>query len=247
MNNQPPMPTGPSMIASAQPQPDPMHEELQLSHSNRKHDTGRVFMIVALVIACLALATFIGLFIWMYIQYNDVKTDVDGQINAAVAVAKSDLTEELETEFLKREKEPNKTFAGPEDYGGISFKYPKTWSVYVQSDAISGGNYQAFFSPGEVEPIKNETPNALRLTISTQSFDSVTKTYESYVSSGKMTMSVITVNGASANLYRGTLTNGLVGAVCIFKIRDKTVIMQSDAELYLDDFNSILNTVTYNS
>ena len=34
-------------------------------------------MIIIIVLGVVA-ATFIGLFIWMYIQYDDVKTDVDG-------------------------------------------------------------------------------------------------------------------------------------------------------------------------
>ena len=112
-----------------------------------KKDIAGLVKTVVIVIVSLIAVTFIGLFIWMFVQYNDVQTDVDGQIAAAVAVAKDEQAMEDEAEFLEREKYPYKTFSGPTDYGQLTFEYPKTWSVYVAKDAANGGDFEAYFNP----------------------------------------------------------------------------------------------------
>ena len=48
--------------------------------------------------------TFVGLFIWKYLEWDNVKTDVDGQIDVAVAMAIAENTTKLENEFSEREK-----------------------------------------------------------------------------------------------------------------------------------------------
>lgn len=100
-------------------------------------------------------------------------------------------------------------------------------------------------NPVEVEAPSNTTINALRVKIRDASIDSVVQTYESYVKSGRMNFSTRQVGGVTANLYVGQLPSGnLQGAVCLFKLRDKTVILQTDAEVFLEEFYRLLDTVT---
>ena len=72
--------------------------------------------------------------------------------------------------------------------------------------------------------------------------------YQDAVEDGEMTVSVYKINGANASLYSGLLpdTDELRGYVAIFKIRDKTVLMQTDAEIFKDDFLKILDSIRYN-
>ena len=52
----------------------------------------------------------------------------------------------------------------------------------------------------------------------------------------------------TANLYTGTIPNTeLSGYIVIFKIRDKTVILQTDSVLFKDDFDALLKTITFNA
>lgn len=204
---------------------------------------------IAIIALSLTTAAFIGLFVWMFIRYNDVNSDVTGQINDAVAAAKAEQARKDEAEFAEREKDPYRSFAGPVDYGQLSFQYPKTWSVYVAADAAKGGNFAAYFNPIQVNTVSNDTINALRVFIRTDSFESVTAEYQKYMAkNNNLSMSAITFNGITGNQYVGVLPNSnLNGMVVIFKIRDKTAILQTDSELFKGDFEKLLETVQFNA
>lgn len=210
-----------------------------------KNDRRNVIETVILVIVSLIAVTFIGLFIWKYLDWDNVKTDVDGQINAAIAVAVSENTTKLEDEFVEREKYPYKSFMGPVDYGSVSFEYPKTWNLYVAKDAANGGNYEAYFNPGEVLPVSNTTINALRFQVQDKAFDTVAKSYESAVKSGKLAMVTRNVGGVVANVYTGDISSSIRGIITIFKVRDKTVLLQTDSELFADEYYKLLDTVSF--
>lgn len=206
--------------------------------------------IIAIVVLSMTTLTFLGLFIWMMVQYNDVSTDVNAQIKTAVDAAKMEQALEDEAEFAEREKDPYRDFAGPADYGQLSFKYPKTWSVYIASDASKGGDYEAYLNPIEVNPVSANTINALRVTIRDKAFDDVVQEYQRFMENRDANLSVesVTVAGATANRYTGTIPNTeLNGVIVIFKIRDKTAILQTDSMLFVEDFNILLSTVQFNA
>ena len=200
---------------------------------------------VILVVVSLIAVTFIGLFIWKYLEWDNIKTDVDGQIDAAVAVAVSENTTKMENEFIEREKYPYKSFMGPVDYGSVSFEYPKTWNLYIAKDAANGGNYEAYLNPGEVLPVGNATINALRVIIQDKAFDAVAKTYENSVKNGKVSMVTRNIGSTVANVYTGELSNNIRGIVTIIKVRDKTVMLQTDSELFSDEYYKLLDTVNF--
>lgn len=226
----------------------PMVQQVNVLPEPKKGASGLIKTIVIIALSLIAV-TFIGLFIWMTMKYNDASTDVQGQIDVAVAKAKDEEATKLEAEFLEREKYPYKVFSGPVDYGQLTFEYPKTWSVYVAAAATKGGDFNAYFNPIQVDAVGKDTINALRVTIRDKSFDSITGEYQKYVDSKKseLTMESVTFNGATGNRYTGTIPNTkLQGIIVIFKIRDKTVIMQTDSLLFKDDFDKLLGTVTFN-
>ena len=215
---------------------------------SKKPKSGRLVTVIALIVVSLLAATFLGLFVWMYVMWDEAKTDIDGQIEKAVALAENELQTKLEKEFEEKEKYPMKTFAGPVDYGSLTFEFPKTWSVYVPADAAYGGNYLAYLNPGLVSVVADGTINALRVSIVNELTENVIAGYQKSVEKGLMAATVYKINNANATVYSGTLPNNknLRGYVAVFKIRDKTVIMQTDAELFRDDFFKILDSVRYN-
>lgn len=226
----------------------PMVQQVQVPPTKKKDVVGLIKTIVIIVVSLIAL-TFIGLSIWMFVQYDDVNTDVQGQINEAVASAKDEQAKKDETEFMEREKYPYKTFSGPADYGQLTFEYPKTWSVYVDKSASAGGDFNAYFNPGQVDAVGKETVNALRVTIRDKSFDDVVAEYQRAMDrkDSNLTMESITVNDTSANRYTGNIPDtDLNGFIVIFKIRDKTVIMQTDSTLFQKDFDKLIGTITFN-
>lgn len=44
----------------------------------------------------------------------------------------------------------------------------------------------------------------------------------------------------------GSFTEDIRGFAVIFKIRDKTVTIRSDAETFKGDFNALIQTITFN-
>lgn len=208
---------------------------------------------VILTILLILVSAIAILFVWLYIQknaeYQSARTDVDTQIDAAVAMARAETTTKMEEEFAEREKYPYRNFAGPADYGSLGFEYPQTWSVYIDRDVAEGGDFEAYLNPVEVQPVSNETINALRVTIRDEAFDYAIRDYNDLIAREDSTLTFTTrnVGGTLANLYLGTLPNGIRGAMAAFKLRDKTVMLQTDSELFIDEFYKLLDTVTFNN
>lgn len=245
--NRPIQPAG-SMVGS---NGMPMVQQVQVTPEADKDVSGLVKTIIIIALSLVSV-TFIGLFVWMLVQYNDVQSDVQGQIDKEVARAQDEQAIKMEAEFLEREKYPYKTFAGPVDYGQLTFEYPKTWSVYVAAAATAGGNFNAYFNPNQVDAVGKETVNALRVTILNESFDKVTESYQKEMKSKNPTLTMETVtigknSDITANRYSGIIpSTDLNGFIVTFKIRDKTAILQTDSVLFQGDFDKLLGTVTFN-
>ena len=207
---------------------------------------------IIIVMLSLVAITFIILFVWILMKYNDVNDDVTGRINSAVAAAKQEQAMEDEKEFAEREKDPYRTFAGPADYGELTFKYPKTWSVYIAADAVSGGDFSAYLNPMQVDSVSNkDSIYALRVTVRDKAFDVVATEYQKAMDKkdSGLSMETITVGGAVDNKYTGKIPGTeLNGFIVIFKIRDKTAILQTDSVLFENDFfNTVLKSIEFNA
>ena len=203
-------------------------------------------LVIGLVIAIVFAVAFLVLFVLFLMKYNEASSDVENQINSAVAIAVKEKSDAKDLECMEREKSPYETFAGPADYGELSFEYPKTWSVYIAKDAVDGGDFEAYLNPSEVNPVSDTTVNALRVSILSKSFDKAIADYSSLVNKGQLTLKVVTINGQNANRYEGTFSSGLKGTAIVMKIRDKTAIIQTDAELFVKDYNKLVETIKFN-
>ncbi len=247
---QPMQPAGPTQYQTTS-NGMPMVQQVQLPPKPTK-DAAGLIKTIAIVILSLVAVTFIGLFIWMLLERNEAQTDIDTKIQVAEAAARDEQSQKMEAEFLEREKYPYKTFSGPADYGQLTFEYPRTWSLYIEKAATAGGDFNAYFNPIQVDAVSEETINALRVAILNQSFDEVSKKYQKYVDDegANLKMESVTIganNNITANRYTGTIPDTeLNGYIVIFKIRDKTVILQTDATPFADDYNKLLGTVTFN-
>jgi hypothetical protein len=216
-----------------------------------KKDHSTVVFVIIIVFLAILMVTFFGLFIWKLMDYNEISTDVNGQIEVAVAAAKDEQATKDEQEFLEREKYPFQYFSGPADYGQLTFQYPKTWSVYIASDASKGGDFKAYLNPVQVDEVSDKTINALRVSILTKDFESTAASYQNYVNNKEANLrmeSITLTSGVAANKYIGTIPGTeLNGIVVIFKIRDKTAVLQTDSAFFETDFNKLLETVQFNA
>lgn len=205
------------------------------------------WMISAVVLIVLFLAAGAAA-IWLFLQYNEQKTNVQGKVDLAVAEARKDQSEKEEAKYAEREKEPRREFAAPDDLGRLSFTYPKTWSSYVDKDPTTGGGneYRAYLHPLVVPSVNvRDQKMAIRVSILQQNYDRYLKNYDKLIEDGKLRSTTVSINGENAVRLDGNFSDTTRGAAVIFKIRDKTAIVQTDADLFLNDFNTLVATIKF--
>lgn len=187
-----------------------------------------------------------SLAILAYLNYNEQKTNVDGKVDLAVAEAKKVQADEDETKFAEREKEPNRQFVGPDDFGRLTFDYPKTWSVYVARDGSSGGRFEAYLNPVSVPPVSTDQQFALRVVIEQKDYDEVIRSYESKVGNGDLRSSATASMGHNGTRLDGNFSNDIRGSAVIFRVRDKTITLRTDADTFKADFDKLIQTIDFN-
>lgn len=197
---------------------------------------------IALSITTIGLGIAFG---WALMNYFDQKNTVDTKVSTAVTSAVKTQADKDAATFEAEAKKPNRQFAGPEDFGSLSFDYPKTWSTYVSKDA-SSGTFQAYLNPVSVPPIVDTTQYALRVTIETKDYDTVLNAYTSLVKNGDLQSSTIKINGVDSTRLDGNFTKDIRGSAVIIKIRDKTVTIRTDADTFKPDFNALVATIKFN-
>jgi hypothetical protein len=205
---------------------------------------------VGILVALLILVTLGlgGFSLYSYSAYRDQKDNVDAKINTAVVSAKKQQADADNADFAQRAKLPNTTFDGPSDLGSVHFAYPKTWSVYIGdgADTTNGSTYTVYLNPGSVPTISNQQQFALHLKIENQTYATVLGNYESIVKSGKLKSSIVTTNGLTGTRLDGAFSSGITGSAAIFKVRDKTLTIQTDSPTYVADFNNtVLPSLTF--
>ncbi|MBC7746569.1 hypothetical protein H7Y40_01150 [Pedobacter sp.] len=203
-------------------------------------------LVISNVLVGLIAISLAGFSIWSFTNYTDQKNNVDSKVSTAVAAATKVQVDKDELLFLEREKVPTREFVGLDDFGRVSFQYPKTWSVYVAVNGV-GGKYEAYLNPGIVPPVSTSQPFATRITVESKAYDAIVKTYETRVEKKELVSSPITIGSFDGIRLDGVFTKERKGSVVIFKVRDKTLTVSSDAEAFRTDFdNIILKSLSFN-
>ena len=213
--------------------------------SQRGGVNAQLIAIIGLLVVAVGLS---GLSAWLYVQYSDQKTNVDSKIAVAEAAARKLQAEEDDIKIKAIEEEPNREFAGPEDYGLLSFKYPKNWSVYVAEDPSTGGkSFEAFLSPVVVPPITSKTARfALTVVIENKAYDETLEKYRKSIEKGELTSAPITANGHDGTRLDGIIAKDIRGSAALFRVRDKTITITTQAETFREYFDAIIATVDFN-
>ncbi|HET8884147.1 MAG TPA: hypothetical protein VFM68_01610 [Candidatus Saccharimonadales bacterium] len=219
-----------------------------MNTSQHKYEQGGVSgSLVAIIILGILFLVAGSAAIWAYSNYTEQKTNVDGKIELAVAEAKKEQGDIDAAKFAEREKEPNRQFVGPDDYGRLTFNYPKTWSVYIAEDVTEGGDYLAYLNPVTVPPVSDEQQFGLRVTIAQEDYDEVLKTYDDRVDEGELRSNAVSANGHTGIRFDGNFSEDIRGAAVIYKVRDKTVTLRTDADTFKPDFENIIKSIDFNT
>ena len=196
------------------------------------------FIVLFLVAGALA--------VWAYLSYDTAKTDVEGQIQTAVTEAKREQSDADYVKYQEESKNPRLEFVGPTEYGRVSFMYPRTWSVYVDNDASDRQDYTAYLHPVSVPPVSNkESRYAMRLEILNEDYDKVVQGYADRLKKGELTSSTPEFNGNASTRFDGAFTKELRGSVVLMRVRDKTIRLSTDADVFKPDFEAVLETIKF--
>ncbi|MGC1177149.1 MAG: hypothetical protein WA843_03705 [Candidatus Saccharimonadales bacterium] len=212
---------------------------------------------VSLVLTVLLLLGAIGFGVWAYGGRQDYKNNVDSKIGVAVDTAKQQEDKLKSAQFAEEEKNPLRTYNGPESYGSIALQYPKTWSGYVDTSASgsSSGNtpVSGYFYPGIVPSVADQNSAfALRVQVLDQPYAQTLSDFQNQQQSSNSPGSVpLTITpyalpklpkvvGIQAS---GTLPGGngqKTGTAVILPLRSETLEISTDGNQFLNDFNTII-------
>ena len=181
---------------------------------------------------------FAGGFFWTYTNYLDQRDNTTQKIDVAVTEAKKKQTALDEVQYVEKEKQPYRQLVGPGDLGQVSISYPKTWSVYVAKSGTDG--YEAYLNPGAVPTVALTQPYAVRLIIQNQPYDRVVASFEALVKRGELKSSPVSVNSFNGIRLDGKFSTTRSGSMVIFKVRDKTLTVATDADSFKGDFDNII-------
>lgn len=224
------------------PPQQPMAASYQPSHRSKG-------LLIAFVICVLLLLGTIGFGIWAYLERTDYKNNSDQKADAAVLVAVQEEASRKDAEFVEREKSPTRIYKGPSAYGGVSFKYPKTWSGYVVEKDKSQKQIDGFFHPGIVPDVNGDTGFALRVQVLDRPYADIIKSLQSKVNSGKLKLSAYkpkNVKGVSASRVTGEYNQGQNDTLVFVELRDKTLQIWTESNSFVGDFDKyILDSLTF--
>ncbi len=206
---------------------------------------GSVFAIIALIVLVLVFGSFS---IWSYIHYVDQKQNVDSKVQEAVATAVLQENKKGEATLEKYKNENTTLFGGPADYGKLTFEYPKYWSAYQASDVSEGGGvtYEAYLNPVVVPPVGDTTKFALRITIEQKTYDQSLAEYQKQIEKGELKSSPYSSGTHTGTMLVGNFNDDIYGTAVLMKMRDRTLTLRTDGDVFKDNFSNILKTVKFN-
>jgi hypothetical protein len=197
---------------------------------------------VTAILAVLFIFTLIFGF-WAFGQMQDYKNNSDKKAAAAVKVAETSQEEKLVAEFAEKEKSPYKTYQSSSDFGSVKIVYPKLWGAFVDENAQSNSPVNGYFHPNFVPRTSGELPIALRVQVSSTTYNDSLREYQGNVADGNIKASPIkaeNVKGVTGMRFDGKVTPLYSGSVVVFPLRDKTLKIWTEIPGNVPDLNNIV-------
>lgn len=207
-------------------------------------------LIVGLSVAILLLIGATGFGVWAFGQRQDYKNNVDLKVSAAVAKAKQEESARKDAEFAELSKSPLKSYVGPEAYGSVNLKYPKTWSGYVAVTSNGSPYVDGYFNPNVVPNVSDSSSSfALRMRVTSDSYSTVMEGFTSNAQDGTSKVTpykLPRVGNVIGSKVVGQLDNDKKGTMIVLPLRANALEIWTESDQYLNDFNKyILPNLTF--
>ena len=199
---------------------------------------------VSLIIVIVLLVGSLAFGGWAFASRQDYKNNSDKKAEKA-ADERQKTTEQVDAaKYAQEAKSPLVTHKAPDQYGGITIQYPKTWSGYTSEAGSGTYPVDDYFHPGVVPDItQRENAYALRVRVEDKKYDSVLKSYQNDVEAKKLTATAYALPNVQNTV--GTRLDGQVeqnkqGSLIILPVRNMTIEIWVESPSYIADFNNII-------
>lgn len=216
-------------------------------------------VVISLVLTVLLLVGAIGFGIWAFGSRQDYKDNVDAKITQAVQVAKQQEDTAQAKVYAEKEKQPLRTYTGPDAYGSVQIQYPKTWSAYVDdSGKDSSKPVDGYFAPSVVPSISNDSSVfAVRVQVLGQPYadvlDQLSQDQQSSGDNGSVPLKITpyalpkvpkTVGVKAVGTFSDK--NNKLATMVVLPLRSQTLEIWTEGDRYQSDFNNyILPNATF--
>lgn len=204
-------------------------------------ENGSISVVLAAVFGLFFVAASVFGF-WAFTQRQDYKNNVDKKIADASAVAVQKAETAKDAEFVEKEKSPVRTYKGPATYGSLSFDYPKTWSVYAE-EATSGNVVNLYAFPGVIPGLNGDQTYALRVEITSDTYDSEVENFSGDLDSGTLVASAYRPAKIPSILgirLDGEIDTEVQGAMVLLPLRDRTIKVYTQIPEFVGDLDKII-------
>lgn len=234
--------------SSVPPQVQAQYQQQGTVSGSMLPHSSKLPLILAIVFGLLfVVALVFGL--WAFVERQDYKDNSDAKSAVAVDAALAEQKDTLSAEFAEQAKEPFLTYNGPSTYGSFSFEYPRTWSVYVEESSNSSDLYNVYMHPNEIRDIDDrEAEHAFLLEIVGNEYEKEINSVANDVERGDLSSAAYRPDKVLSALgirVKGELDNNTNGTRVYLPIRDRTLILTTETDNYLSDFERILTTLTF--
>lgn len=232
--NQNPM-TNPSMP------PLPNGQNIQLPKQSHKS------FIVAILMTILFLGAF-GFGVWAFAGMQENKSNLDEKIEAASVVAVEKAEAAKEVEFAEREKDPFKQYAGPAQYGSLTFSYPKTWSMYIEQSDSGTELLDLYAHPNQILGLDKENSFAFRVQILSNSYDKEVEKIQKTAERGETSVSAFRAAKVPSELgvrVTGEVVTNKQGVMVLLPQRDKTIKIWTESVDFTGDFDRVIESLSF--
>jgi hypothetical protein len=214
--------------------------------TDNKQYGGISLSIVTIVVLGLLLAGTGALTIWLYGQYNEQRQTIDEKIANATNSAVNEQAKKDEAKYLELSKQPLLKFTGPDEFGRVTFDYPRNWNLYVEGDGLDHEPMVAYLNPGFVLPTSDAKNRfALRVRIEQGDVDTYLQTFKKNIAANTVKSSVITINGHDGTRLDGEIAKDTRGSMVVFKVDDNVLKISTDAETFRGDFDKLIQTIDF--
>lgn len=214
---------------------------MKISHQEGGFVSGTLVFLIVVSVLLVGSLVFGG---WAYMSRQDYKNNSDKKAEKA-ADERQKATEDADAiKYAEAAKSPLTTHKGPEQYGGITIQYPKTWSGYVVEASQGTTPVDDYFHPAVVPDVTERGNSyALRVQVEDKDYDAVLKSYQNDVESRKLTAAPYAlpkVPNAVGTRLDGQVEQDKQGSLIIVPVRNMTLKIWVESPNYLADFNNII-------